>query len=659
MLDNEIKLKNETLFNEKLNVDIINYYIKLLKESNDNIKKIISYSNDLVNYIKEYINNSYKFEFEKGINYFTKILEKYKKKEFINYENLLNKQKQKLKDFYELTSNIYLNNNFQNIKELNEKLKFNLNSLADPEFMPPKINDIGSSSINLTFSKFYSQINVKEEIEKEKDNNNNNKCLFCKQNKSICFCDTCYTEFCSECLDSIIELEKKNSKHMHKHSIIYIDEIKLESEETKILFLKSINFLIKIILKNSSDILNSEKILLRDNNDYNFSKKYYIKRVIKYPSLKNFQSFDLKSIIPFLKEINSILKDELNIIDIKNNLNNSFHISELNKTLLFSIKKIFIDEKINIYKETLNILESNFFSYDDVTQTIIFNDSYNEYEENKNKFYYSINLTPIRNYSFLDISNIKDTLTNKIISNLSIDKDNILVSFYGKNNFIDNFIRTKEFIELSLQMIKNTYPNLEQLYELKMINDLLSEQYEMRKYIDYLGNFIIPNKSSNLKRGTEKYYPPYGWFGIGLKVKGKYKGDKKDKDDNWLNDISESSKWAIAYHGVGRMSTDDEIKKILLNIMEEGLKPGQSQIKCHSMDKRHPGKKIGTGVYLTQNISIAEEYSGIIQFNNKQYKIVLMAKVLIEKIREPEDYNYWILSNNNIRVYRILLKEKI
>ena len=109
MLDNEIKLKNETLFNEKLNVDIINYYIKLLKESNDNIKKIISYSNDLVNYIKEYINNSYKFEFEKGINYFTKILEKYKKKEFINYENLLNKQKQKLKDFYELTSNIYLN----------------------------------------------------------------------------------------------------------------------------------------------------------------------------------------------------------------------------------------------------------------------------------------------------------------------------------------------------------------------------------------------------------------------------------------------------------------------------------------------------------------------------------------------------------------------
>ena len=158
-----------------------------------------------------------------------------------------------------------------------------------------------------------------------------------------------------------------------------------------------------------------------------------------------------------------------------------------------------------------------------------------------------------------------------------------------------------------------------------------------------------------MKRGSEIYYPPYGWIGIGLKVKGKY------ENDNWLDDISESSKWAIAYHGVGRMSTYDEIKKILLNIIskDEGLKPGQSQIKRHFNDKRHPGKRIGTGVYLTQNISIAEEYSGILQLGNKQYKIVLMAKVLIEKIREPEDDNYWILNGKNIRLYRILLKEKI
>ena len=91
---------------------------------------------------------------------------------------------------------------------------------------------------------------------------------------------------------------------------------------------------------------------------------------------------------------------------------------------------------------------------------------------------------------------------------------------------------------------------------------------------------------------------------------------------------------------------------------EEGLKPGPSQVKCHCMDTRHTGKKVGTGVYLTQSIDIAEEYSGLVQINYRTYKIVLMTRVLIDKIKEPEDFNYWILNKEYIRVYRILLKEK-
>ena len=34
-----------------------------------------------------------------------------------------------------------------------------------------------------------------------------------------------------------------------------------------------------------------------------------------------------------------------------------------------------------------------------------------------------------------------------------------------------------------------------------------------------------------------------------------------------------------------------------------------------------------------------------------------MAKVLIDKIKEPEDINYWILNKDFIRFYRILVKE--
>ena len=85
--------------------------------------------------------------------------------------------------------------------------------------------------------------------------------------------------------------------------------------------------------------------------------------------------------------------------------------------------------------------------------------------------------------------------------------------------------------------------------------------------------------------------------------------------------------------------------------------PGSSQQYENEKDKRHNGNIIGKGIYLTKDIKIAEEYSGIISFNSKNYKIVLMTKVLIDKIREPENYNYWILNNEDIRIYRILLKE--
>ena len=43
---------------------------------------------------------------------------------------------------------------------------------------------------------------------------------------------------------------------------------------------------------------------------------------------------------------------------------------------------------------------------------------------------------------------------------------------------------------------------------------------------------------------------------------------------------------------------------------------------------------------------MAERFTGKILINNKRYKVVLMAKVLIEKIREPEDINFWILVKN-------------
>ena len=153
-------------------------------------------------------------------------------------------------------------------------------------------------------------------------------------------------------------------------------------------------------------------------------------------------------------------------------------------------------------------------------------------------------------------------------------------------------------------------------------------------------------------RGTEKYYPPYGWFGIGLNVLGKY------DNDEWLD--KNTNKWAIAYYSIGQNSSSNKIWEILNKIIiKDSLDIGNNQFKCSSIDKRHPNKKVGFGVYLTPDIKIAEKFAGKIFICGKKYKIVLMAKVLIDKIREPNDINFWILDKEFVRFYRILVKESV
>ena len=60
---------------------------------------------------------------------------------------------------------------------------------------------------------------------------------------------------------------------------------------------------------------------------------------------------------------------------------------------------------------------------------------------------------------------------------------------------------------------------------------------------------------------------------------------------------------------------------------------------------------------MTPYIKIAEKYTQIINFNNKEYKVLLMAKVKVKEIRVPEGTNFWVLNKDDIRLYRILFKE--
>ena len=60
---------------------------------------------------------------------------------------------------------------------------------------------------------------------------------------------------------------------------------------------------------------------------------------------------------------------------------------------------------------------------------------------------------------------------------------------------------------------------------------------------------------------------------------------------------------------------------------------------------------------MTPNIKVAEKYTQTISFNNKKYKVLLMAKVKISEIQEPKGSKFWILNNDDIRIYRVLFKE--
>jgi hypothetical protein len=174
--------------------------------------------------------------------------------------------------------------------------------------------------------------------------------------------------------------------------------------------------------------------------------------------------------------------------------------------------------------------------------------------------------------------------------------------------------------------------------------------------LDYRGN----NKDGGWagkgeKRGGEEYIPPFGWTGYGLKVYDVY------GDNTWIGMNNCKGEWCVAYHGVARNEPDKEKVSLYTGLIaKKGFKPSTWGKATYDEDKKHPGKKCGLGVYCSPDISYAERYAGITEFNGENYKCALMLRVNPEKIRQsktwPEEY---ILEANTdeIRPYRILLKK--
>ena len=64
----------------------------------------------------------------------------------------------------------------------------------------------------------------------------------------------------------------------------------------------------------------------------------------------------------------------------------------------------------------------------------------------------------------------------------------------------------------------------------------------------------------------QKYYPPLGWNGYGLRVSKQY----DNGDDTWLGYRNVEGEWYIAYHGTGGLG-------VVKNILEGGFQSGNRQ----------------------------------------------------------------------------------
>ena len=162
------------------------------------------------------------------------------------------------------------------------------------------------------------------------------------------------------------------------------------------------------------------------------------------------------------------------------------------------------------------------------------------------------------------------------------------------------------------------------------------------------------------KRGGRRYDPPYGWSGYGLNVLNRY----DNKNNTWLGMSNVEGEWWVAYHGIGRANDSEKNKKAIKSIVYDGFKRGNYQVhekydNCNTFSKEKYSK-VGIGIYLTDEISEAEYYSGKVEFKNQKYKIAFMCRVCPKEVRISSKYNkYFVVDPDEkcVRPYRILFKE--
>ena len=455
---------------------------------------------------------------------------------------------------------------------------------------------------SVTFlDKGISSISFESNNYSDSKNNNKLRCSLCKKGNAVNACLHCSSYFCLPCSIFIFQ------KQIFNHILMKIPEA--QNQIYKEEFENNYNTILKQLEMKCKYLMN-----LADKN-------------ITYPKITDIYNFD--SQLKYLEEINNLYNNNISPqnssnLEITSIIKNNFTESSFFSNIPF----------INNY---------SFFS--DKTKEL----DEGEYNSNRNKFFYFINVVPKE--SGFD-ANIIDIISKKLSSCLSIDKDNV---FFLYNDNVNNFVKSKNFSEIYFEKLKSDNKILDKLYESKKLIDLfLNEKCQISNcHLDYRGNLLMPDISGNLLREKKSNDLPFGWIGIGLNVLGKY-----DNDD-WLINNTDSSEWVTAYYGIA-IDSIFEFRNLIQNIiMKKGMEESEessSLTDSNLSDKKYIWE-MGKDVCLTPSIKNAENDAKKISIDNKEYKIVFMEKVFKNGIKEADRTDYWIVDNKNVRIYRILFKE--
>ena len=291
----------------------------------------------------------------------------------------------------------------------------------------------------------------------------------------------------------------------------------------------------------------------------------------------------------------------------------------------------------------------------------------------KPKFVFSFEFGEERNNELLNNEKEQKIFNNKLKKKLSMEynipEDKIIIICPEKGSYkvtvifmsdeFNNNFNKENFINSCTQEEFRELCNLKDIQK-GVIMDGVKLNLSM---LDSRGN-QSPNNYGGGKRGGEEYFPPMGWKGYGLKVMDVYDNGNND----WLAMNNNSNEWAVAYHGIGKAGNTTNTEAITNKIIKGGdFKNGlfigseKGQARKDDDDIRHPGNKVGEGVYCTPDINVAEGYAGSSSIvNGKRYKMIFMMRVKPDKIRSSNaSPKEWILdgTTNEMRPYRILLKE--